>query len=81
MNMNEQMMETIQQIFKEAFPELSGQTLESIERKSVPEWDSLVHLQLITDFEEAFHIEFTGIEIMELDSFQKAVKMIKDKVE
>lgn len=43
----------------------------SFSRDSVPAWDSLGHLRLITAVEEAFGIRFTMKEVGELDRFDK----------
>lgn len=46
---------------------------------NVENWDSLSHIQLTMEIEEVFRINLTTEEIIRLDSFAKAYKIITEK--
>lgn len=43
-------------------------------------WDSVTHLMLISQLEEAFHVKFSGREVMRLKSYGAGLKMVADKL-
>ena len=45
-----------------------------------PEWDSLRHLELMMDIEHAFKVKFTLEEIAKMDSVEKIVAALQEKV-
>lgn len=44
-------------------------------------WDSLSHLELIVTLEEAFSIKFTPADIMQMDSLETVVEIVRKKYE
>ena len=40
-------------------------------------WDSVGHMSLITELERAFSVEFKSDDIVEFDSFEKGIEIIK----
>jgi acyl carrier protein len=44
------------------------------------EWDSVRHLVLVMDVEQAFGLKFSMEEIAELDSVEKIVKAVQERV-
>lgn len=45
--------------------------LENLQFESIPEWDSVGHMQLIAALEDAFDIMFDTEDIIELNSYEK----------
>lgn len=41
-------------------------------------WDSVGHMSLIAELEKAFSIEFISDDIVEFDSFEKGIDIIKN---
>lgn len=52
----------------------SVQTLKYKEKS----WDSVGHMSLIAELEEVFAIEFESDDIVEFDSFEKGIEIIKN---
>ena len=52
---------------------------DSIEYNEIPEWDSIGHMTLIADLEEAFQITFETDDIIDFSSFSKGKKILKEK--
>lgn len=48
-------------------------------QQNCEKWDSLHHLNLIVELEEAFDLEFEPEEIAEMKSFAAVKKMIEEK--
>ena len=40
-------------------------------------WDSIVHMQLISEFEDEFNIMFNTDDIIEMNSFNKIIEILK----
>ena len=49
-------------------------------QKNCPKWDSLHHLTLASDLEEAFDIELEPEEIAQMTDFNRVVAMIESKL-
>ncbi|HEY3857326.1 MAG TPA: acyl carrier protein [Verrucomicrobiae bacterium] len=49
------------------------------ERKDVPEWDSLKHMQLVFAVEEQFNMQFSEEEIAALDSVARFAELIQER--
>jgi acyl carrier protein len=66
---------------KEAFVEslsLPPDTmLEELTYRSVPEWDSVAHMQLVANIETCFDIMLEAEDVLDMSSFHKAVEILK----
>jgi acyl carrier protein len=71
--MDEKILEILKRVFK----------LETVDKTcsqlTCPKWDSLNHLNLIVELEDAFDMEFEPEEIAEMKSFDEVKKMIESK--
>lgn len=57
--------------------ELSEQTeLSSLTYGSIPEWDSLGHMALVSEVEDTFSIEFTTEEVINFSSFKAGIQIL-----
>jgi acyl carrier protein len=65
----------LQTIFKDVFS-VTFPITESLRRSDIPAWDSINHLNLIVELEEAFRVSFTAEEIESLDSVAKILAKI-----
>ena len=50
---------------------------EDLEYQSVPEWDSVGHMALMGELEEAFDITLEMDDIIDFSSFKKGVELLK----
>ena len=50
------------------------------EFENVPGWDSLGHMRIITEIEEKLNLEFDIDDIVGIDTIQKLIEMIKNKM-
>ncbi|KKP36910.1 MAG: hypothetical protein UR27_C0011G0015 [Candidatus Peregrinibacteria bacterium GW2011_GWA2_33_10] len=75
---NKQISEKLQKIFFELLeiknlpPDLSMQ--------NTPEWDSLKHLQLLTEIEKTFNIEIDFRDSLKMTSVKEIEELIKSKI-
>ena len=61
-------------IYKNCFKNslsISDDGLESLEYNSIPEWDSIGHMTLISELEENFKISIETDDIVDFSSFKK----------
>jgi len=49
--------------------------------ETIPNWDSLAHLNLVLAFEEEFKVSFSTDEILRMMSFQNIVDLISSKLD
>ena len=63
--------------FKRVF-EVSDNTskIESLKYQEIPEWDSVGHMELVSEIEDAFDIELETEDIIEFSSYQKGKEIL-----
>jgi acyl carrier protein len=71
--MKERILKIISQVLKTEVDENASQ-------KSIPQWDSLHHLNLIIELEVEFDISFEPEEIAEMKSVSKIEELIESKI-
>lgn len=59
---------TLEKIFSEVFFLPESSVVDSLALSEIPTWDSLAHMMLIVQIEEAYQIQFTGDEIADIKS-------------
>ena len=65
----DQVTERLRDCFREVFPDLSDDQVETAVRAEMPEWDSLATLTLLTVVEEEFGLQLDDEAIAKLTSF------------
>lgn len=78
MNRNE-IFEKIKSIFENFFDNEVTVNMDTT-MDNLVEWESVAHIQLIFELEEIFGIEFEAEEIVTLDSIEKIIDSIEEKV-
>ena len=63
--------------FAEAFEIDKIKIKEDLEYNSIPEWDSIGHMTLISALEEKFNVSFETDDIIDFSSFQKGKEILK----
>lgn len=66
--------------YKNAFVEgleIDADGVESLVFEGIPEWDSVGHMSLIACIEEAFDIMMETDDIIDLNSFEKGIELLK----
>lgn len=78
MNRNE-IFEKIKNIFEDFF---DNEVIVSIDTTmdNLEEWESVAHIQLIFEIENAFNVQFEAEEIIELDSIEKIICSVEKMV-
>jgi acyl carrier protein len=74
MNLEDQVMEIMRSVF--GIEEIST----DISQKNCERWDSLRHLTMASELEDAFDIELEPEEIAEMTDFSRVVSMINSKL-
>ena len=74
MNLEDQVMEIMRSVF--GIEEIST----DISQKNCERWDSLRHLTMASELEDAFDIELEPEEIAEMIDFSRVVSMINSKL-
>lgn len=62
-------LEKYNNAFQEAFG-VTGEQLQTLAYQSIPEWDSVGHMQLIAALETAFDIMFDTDDIIDFSSYE-----------
>lgn len=70
-------------LIKELFANVLGRSVADIQEEdtieTIPEWDSITHMQLITEIEAKFDLFLEGDEIAEMTSVKNIVELIEKK--
>lgn len=72
--MDKKIIEIMKSVFKTDF--ITAET----DQNNCEKWDSLHHLKLIVDLEDAFDLEFEPEEIAEMKSFETVKTIIENKL-
>lgn len=64
--------------FKKVFPLKDNNKLAELKYQDILEWDSVGHMELITELEDAFDIEFETDDIIDFSSFKKGIEILAD---
>lgn len=68
--------EKYDEAFKSVF-EIKNEQLPGLEYQSIPTWDSIGHMSLINEIEEAFGISMETEDIIEFSSYEKGMELLK----
>ena len=74
MNLENKILEIMREVFE--LEDIST----NASQKNCERWDSLHHLGLASELEEAFDVELEPEEIAEMTDFTRVVEMIKSKI-
>ena len=72
--------EKLQEIFRDVFDDESIVLFDEMTSNDVEDWDSLSHINLVSDIEAKFGITFTTDEIMGTKNVGEFIKVIESKM-
>lgn len=59
--------------------EITPEQTAGLKYATIPSWDSVGHMTLISALEEAFDIMFDADDIIDLSSFEKGIDILKER--
>ena len=74
--MKNQNLKKYNDVFIESF-EVSEDKLNKLKYESIPKWDSVGHMAMIANLEEAFDIVFEMDDIIDFSSYKTGIKLLK----
>jgi acyl carrier protein len=69
-------VEKYNKVFKECF-EVEDSQLAGLKYQDVPAWDSVGHMTLISELEDAFDIQFETDDIVDFSSYARGIELLK----
>lgn len=75
--LRKQIMKDVEEIFRDVFDDESVILTDETTAKDIEDWDSFMHIRLITAMEEYFHIKFRLKEITGLQNVGETINLIK----
>jgi acyl carrier protein len=69
-------LEKYTNVFKDMFGQ-SGDEVKKLHYQDIPAWDSVGHMTLVSQLEDAFDIEFETDDIIDFNSFEKGIELMK----
>ena len=70
-------LEKYRNAFVEGLDVEEDKITDSLEYEGIPEWDSVGHMSLVACIEEAFDIMMETEDIIDFNSFQKGIELLK----
>lgn len=70
--------ERIENLFLKTFP-VTKEDLPGLKYQGIKEWDSMAHMDLITDLEEMFDIRFASIDVIIFSSYEMGLEILQNK--
>ncbi len=77
--MQEQIKKEVQEIFRKVFVNTTIILFDNLTAEEIDGWDSLSHLELITELETHFKIRFSFEEVMSFENVGQMVSCIFEK--
>lgn len=71
----------LQEVFADALGIPGDQVVPALEYNSIPQWDSLAHMRLVAEIEDAFDIMIDSEDLIDMSSFAIAIDIVKRYVE
>ena len=72
-------MKKLNRVFREVFDDDSLRITEKTSAKDVDGWDSLMHITLIAEVEDAFHVKFSMKEVTGMQNVGEMASLIERK--
>lgn len=73
--------DAIKKIFFQIFPDLKKDSFSfDMDRSKFENWDSLSHMQLVSEIENAFNLSFEMDEVVEINKPLDLVKLVDKKI-
>ena len=69
--------EKYDRVFIESFSVDAEKLNDKLEYNSIEEWDSIGHMQMIAELEDAFEIEFEMDDIIDFSSYNKGFEILE----
>lgn len=76
----EEILSKLQDIYQDVLDNEDIELTLETTAEDIEEWDSLVHIQLITEISKVFNIKFTAKEIMSWDNIGGLISTIQSKL-
>ena len=76
----EEILEKLNEIFQDMFDDEDLEITEETVADDVEGWDSLMHISLIEEVEDAFDIRFTMVEVNGIHNVGALVSIIADRM-
>ena len=71
--------ERLNEIFRDNFDDPSIEVVETTVADDIPAWDSLEHINLVNEIEEAFEMQFTMKEVTGMKNVGEMVDIILER--
>ncbi|MCR1840687.1 acyl carrier protein [Murimonas intestini] len=76
----EEIVKDLQEIFRNLFDDEELVIFDEMTSADIEDWDSLIHINLVSDIELKFNITFTTEEILETKNVGEFIDIIEKKV-
>jgi len=76
--MNDKSLSSLKQVFADTFGIGNGIDIESLEYRSIPQWDSVAHMRLINSLEITFDVMLSTEQVLGMNSFKRAKEILAE---
>jgi acyl carrier protein len=76
----EDLLGEVQEVFRDVFDEPNLEITEDSNADSVPEWDSMAHLNLLTAIQQKFKVKFTLADMQHLRNVGDLLDLLERKL-
>ena len=74
-------LEELQEIFRSVFDDDSLIINRETTADDIDDWDSLAHIELVSNIEKKFSVKFTTAEVMSLENVGEFLDLINEKID
>ncbi len=69
---------TLKTVFAETFGISPDTDIESLQYRSIPQWDSVAHMRLVNSLETTFDVMLSTEQVLGMNSFQRAREILSE---
>ncbi len=70
-------IDTLKSAFADGLGIAPDADIENLQYRGIPQWDSIAHLQLVMEIENAFEVMLPTEDVIDLSSFEKAKEILQ----
>ncbi len=70
-------LEKYNKVFLTNFKGITEEDLPNLKYRAVHAWESVGHMELVSDLEEKFGVHFTTLEVLDFNTYQKGIELLR----
>ncbi len=71
-------LEKYNKVFLTNFKGITEEDLPNLKYRAVHAWESVGHMELVSDLEDKFGVSFSTLEVLDFNTYQKGIELLRE---